>query len=636
MLRAFSRLSHIAPALLVALLAPASALAQAELELPSPADATSVRAIAVRAELSPRPDGALQATVSLTLLNPEAETQELLLAAGGDGASVTRAGEPVRLTASGSYKLRLEAAEVAVLQVSRRIRPAEKAFLAAEDAGWLGEARGPLLQPTRRVTVAHPAGSPWSAAALEVRLEPGAQLLACSLMATEGALAAEDGSVTWTFAAGAAPADLSLAWPAIENETFLPIDAREAGVFESHWTSRRGIATGAVRLVRSGILAVHGEPLDDEKARRAFDPGKRPGWAPIPGPPTRSEREALATLAAFADRLELAGAPRVVAAAPRLVAPPRRSPAPERTATEPTRRRPTVAIPAPREPAKPPAVPARRSQRAAGLPAPDLENADTDELVTRATDASWRGETLFQTESSVPASPERAHRWARRALRGGHGVSRAVLARESVAALHGKTWAPGFVAEFFSRKPWYRADPGYDFEDLSGPEQAAWKVLDSLIVAVRDGSELAPEQPAAPERIASRQPAARRGVKTVTPGAPTPVTPAAPPSQDEPPAGAAAPKPSGSPVPWLQNPAQARIFMFKERARGLDRSRIALAIATIEARHGKPFEKQPAHAEFFEQQAWYRPHGDYGPEQLSIPARESITLLHNALDAQTY
>lgn len=630
MLRAFKGLPHIAPVLLVALLAPASASAQAELELPAPAGSTSVRAVAIRAELNPRPDGAAQAVVSLTVLNPEAETQDLLLAPGGPGAVVTRAGEPVRQAADGTFKLRLEAAEVAVLQVDRRVAPADLSFLAAEDAGWLGEARGPLLQPVRRLSVSHPAGSPWSRAALEVRVSPGGQLLACSLLASPGALASEDGSVSWSYGAGQAPKSLGLAWPTIENETFLPVDEEEARVFERHWSTSRGLSAQAVRLVRAGILAVHGEALDDERARRAFDSTKRPGWAPIPGPPTRSEREAAAALAAFADRLELAGAPRVVASATQRPTP-AEPPPPSRPAVEPAA--------SPRQPAVPPSIPARRADRASARPAPDLEKADDSELVTLAGDPTWRSETLLRTEASVPNSPERARRWARRALRGGHGLSRAVIARESVPALHGKTWAPGFVAEFFSQTPWYRPNPDYDFDDLSPDEQAAWGILDSLIGAVRDGTALAPDEPEPVPQIAQRLPVRTQAGDPEPPPAPavpTPEVEPAPPAPRAADALRAAPGDDGPAVPWLQNPAQARIFVFKEKARGLETARVALAIATIEARHGRPFDESPELREYFDGTDWYRPQADYGPERLSIPARESITLLRNALDTRTY
>jgi hypothetical protein len=240
----------------------------------------------------------------------------------------------------------------------------------------------------------------------------------------------------------------------------------------------------------------------------------------------------------------------------------------------------------------------------------------------------------------VPASPEQARRWARRALRGRHGVSRAVIARESVPALHGKTWAPGFVAEFFSRKPWYRPNEAYDFEDLSDDQQGAWEILDSLIVAVRDGTDLAPQVEEEAPRVAQAAPA-QRPAEAGAPSAPPSRRQAEPETSPEPAASArdavsTTAAEAGPVVPWLQNPAQARIFVFKERARGFDRSRVLLAIATIEARHGKPFDGDPRLAEYFGATRWYRPRADYGPEQLSIPARESITLLRNAFDTRTY
>lgn len=654
MLRVFGGSPRIATVLLCGLLVPLTARAQPELPLPAPRGESSVQAIALRAELSPRPDGAHDAVVSLTVLNPEADTQELLLVPGGYAPVVTRAGESARLQDDGSYKIRLEGAEVAVLRVRSRIQASQEAFLPAERAGWQGRARGPVLQPAQVLRIAHPAGSPWSDTALDVLVDPGGGLLAASLAATSGAVARADGSVSWRFAAGRAPAALELAWPAVETETVLPLDPAEAEVFGEYWTGRRGIEPGAVRRVRQGLLAAHGRPPESAEERRDFRPERRPGWAPLPGPPPPEVLEAAERLAELERRLEAAGEARVAAVTPPTAAP---STAPTPPAARPAQRpAETVAqeSPEPRPAARPPSAPPARQERARRpeprrAPAPDLSAADDDPLVTEAPDDSWRRENLLQTEASVPADPELARRWARRALRGGHGVSRAVLARESVPALHGKTWAPGYVAEFFRTKEWYSPRADFSMEDLSGDERAAYERLDELVQALQGGRALEPEQLLAqaeppPARSPSPQPAGRAPREEPRPGtrsqaqAPgpegetaTPAAPTAPASTRE------APRPASlGDVPWLQNPAQARIFLFREKAKGLDGARVRLAIATIEARHGKPFDGEPAYREHFEAQGWYRPQGDYGPERLSIPARESITLLRAALESRTW
>jgi hypothetical protein len=622
------------------------------LVLPSPSSAGAVRAVAVRALLEPEDSMVHRAEVVFTLLNPSADPAlvDIVLPPAARGVpTVALAGEelPTRRAPQGwTASLRLEPGELAVAVVTERVQAAGLAAVDAARAGWWGRTRGPLLQPMARLEVAHPEASPFVDAPLEVAIVlPGAPL-ASSLIAEPGC-AYEGGTVRWSLPVGEAARAVGVTWPIVESEAFVPATAAEAEAFLADWSGARRLARGELRSVGLAVRGLHGAGGDPEV--RALLSSRRPPFAVRPGAPSADEVSA-DTLLGRAE--ETWGAPTVAAAAPApsRPAPPPASPSPAPPPAPPSP--PPVEVPAARM-ALPPREPADAHRPVARGP------RDADPQVRVAPDESWRHETLLRSPASVPRDARAARRWVSRALREGHGLSRAVLARESVLALHGKSWEPGYVSDFFSRQTWYRPDPSFSMDALPAGERAAFEVLAEHVAALmapgalesvalssarhsepaptREPARTAPPAGADVESVESRQQDFALPAEPAPPAAGAPAARAeAPfPAPATPPSAPAAPeRPHAEPtgrVPLLLTAPEARLFLAREAARGpLERRRIDEAIALIEARFGKPAEDE-AVATRLAFEPWYRARSDYAPELLSQGAREAITLLRRAL-----
>lgn len=632
------RRARVFSGLLAFLVATGAGAADGVLELPRPVGPTDVRAVALRATLESGAGGLLSARVSLTLTNGGNATEALTLvlpvgAEDRPSLEVLRIGQPLGLLdgATGPEAVvPLEPGEVVVLEVRRRLRPEVLPGLAAPRAGWWGATRGPLLQPLRRVTVRHADGSPFADAAVEVRIRPDGRPLASGLIASPGA-AGDDGTVTWNLGRGG-PAIASLAWPVTETESVLPRDEAEARAFRREWTEERELSAREVGLVREGLRAARGESVAGDVAGH-LTPTARPGWAFRHGPANADEEAAARVLAEFEAAAER-GTVRVAAARPR----PSVS-APTASAT-PEAETPAAAAPAPPRPSIGPAsrlgepvAPAAARRR------PPTGRVDVQSLVTQAPDSGWRRETLFVSRASVPDTPAEARRAVLRVLRRGPSLSRLVLLRESVAALHGKQWAPGYVAEFFSRKPWYEPRPDFDLSHLSAAERQAWEVLDEHVrqVAADVGAIGLVEAPEDAPTVSAGMPATEAPIGPRVRVEPAPPLAAA----DPPPTRVAVASPAErrravltaiGDVPWLRDADSARVFLLRERsAGGPDPERLRAAMALTEARSGRPFRQRPELRAFFDETPWYQPDDRWTRSALSHGSREALTLLGNAL-----
>ncbi|MEM7245218.1 MAG: hypothetical protein AAF533_07725 [Acidobacteriota bacterium] len=687
-----------------------AASASTEVLMPAPTGETSCRAVAVKSELLARGEDDFVLTTLLTVINESAEATELALSTGGSGATVTRAGETIPVL-DGVAALRLEAGEVAVLRVRRSVRSDLVSILPARDAGWIGTTRGPLLQPMRRLALGHPEGSAFARASWDVTIGLPQPLLASAVNCSPEVRLSGD-RLRWQVAQ-ARDRVVEVSWPAVENETFVPQTGEEASAFQQYWSSARGLDLPALQAVRSGLRAAFSESVDDP---RAFSPEVRPGWVPLADTPDAGARAAAKVLEDFQAELEADPKASIPTVRPERPAPTVRTTPPAATtrpvqvaaATPPSEtrrerrdRRETPAReprveptpppppeqvaearpePRPQPPSREPVAaprttataPARPAARPSGPRTPDTglrlvpvheprpaagdPEGDDARMVVVAPDLSWREETLLRTEASVPDTPSQARRWVDRAVRQGHGLSRAILAREAIPALHGKTWAPGYVAEFFADRSWYRPNPGFDWSALSKDQQEAARLLAARVRELAEERDLGVEtweapisEPVAPVQVArgedevARRPAApsrtTRGRSTGGPRVDVealrePMVEEGAPSSTDETDEIAEPAPRVAAlgdVPWLRNAPMTRVFLARERAGGFDPTRLRMAMAIIRARSGDPFATRPDLRALFEGQDWYVATDSYDERQLASVARESLTLLGNAL-----
>jgi hypothetical protein len=220
--------------------------------------------------------------------------------------------------------------------------------------------------------------------------------------------------------------------------------------------------------------------------------------------------------------------------------------------------------------------------------------------------------------------------------------------------MHGKTWAPGYVADFFAAVPWYIPDPAYAREALSDDEEQALAVLEEHVttllqpgfteyagtLAEREAASATTPAPAKSEHASSAPSGTRRGPDERE--ATKPGTATTPDDRERLPASgttgttasvAMPAAPQGPPVGHLRTAPEARLFLARETSRGpIAPARIREAILLVEAHEGRPFDDAPQLRQRFEGESWYHPRQDFGPDTLSLQAREVLTLLRRALE----
>ena len=613
-------------------------------------------------------DEAWQTRVTLTLVNPTTKRIDVPILAPGL-TSATVAGEALAEDPAGSgvVKARLEAGEAQVVEISGTVEPAILALLPAEQAGWYGRSRGPVLQPVQSLVVAAPDSSPWAGAVLALRLELPGGLPASAVFAPAGSRY-EDGTLSWDSTSGETPPALTFSLPLLDPATFVPRDVAEAEGFVSEWRARR---LSPSELERERV-AIHDASAARVVARFAVEAASATPAEVVAlpdaekAPPAAAGGSSTQPVVAVASASPAPSKPVAIPSPPPAAGKPQSDG--EHTEVAPGGRRQGTSYSSKAD------AKAEKNRRA--------EEAKKERVAHEAAarqaqvDAKRRkqamGSAIVEARSAPPSAPpvavaipapapEKAPA-AVSAKAGGKAEEKQRAASAKQEREAAKASARQVEVEAKQRK---HAEEAAAVEarskakaDAAAAAEAQRKWREERVVAERAGklereaslkAEAIATRAAAEARVAAAAPTAIVAAPAARPAAPASVAASAEATAPAPAPSAEAgrlpgavarkvqaplkppPETGDAPdVPWIRDAAQARVFLARERARGaLDLERVQEAVALVRARHGDVLQDSPRWRERFEAEGWYQP-GKALP--MLAQEREAVALLRQALE----